>query len=104
MSIKIYDKKKNLTIKTLNKETVQTIFLRSILAAPNGIPNAQLRLETGMLLIQVRAWKMTIIYWLKIQFFPIGLTPLILTDNLSSPWKQAVEYKLTSYRLSLYHF
>lgn len=79
------------------KETAQIKFLLSILAVPYETPNAQSRLKRGMRLIQITAWKMTIIYWFKIQLFPIGLTWLILTDRLSSPWQQAVEHKLTSY-------
>lgn len=37
------------------QETMQTKFLKSILAVPDRTPNIQLRLETEMLLIQVRA-------------------------------------------------
>lgn len=79
---------------------VQTKFQQSILAAPDGTSNALLSLDTVMPLIQIRMWKMVITYWLKMQFFPVGLTPLVLTDNFSSPWKQVVEHKLSSLHYS----
>lgn len=79
------------------KETVQIKFLQSILAVSHETANALLRLKKRMRLIQITAWKMTIIYWLKIQLFPVESTPLILTDSLSSPWKQVIEHKLAAY-------
>lgn len=96
----LYGAQAGILVKKNSLESIQTKFLRAILAAPKGTSNAQLRIETGMPQIQIRAWKMMIIYWLKMHFYPEGLSPLVLTDNFPSPWKQAIDDKLGTYGLS----
>uniref|UniRef100_A0A670HL80 ribonuclease H n=1 Tax=Podarcis muralis TaxID=64176 RepID=A0A670HL80_PODMU len=84
-------------------ETVQSKFLRQILAVPPCAPNAALRLETGLLSVETRTWLRTFNYWLRLNLNPSGLLPLVARDAHRSRWSKVVHQKLLTCGLQAQH-
>uniref|UniRef100_A0A803T0U9 ribonuclease H n=1 Tax=Anolis carolinensis TaxID=28377 RepID=A0A803T0U9_ANOCA len=84
-------------------EQVQSKFLRSMMQVPRCVSNAILRLETGLVRVEARAWIATLNYWLHLSHSPCGLAPLTLRDEFQSTWNKVVATKIATLGFSQKH-
>lgn len=81
------------------EERVQSKFLRAALGIPRDVSSVKLKLESGQIKIEARAWVAILTHWLRVPYLPVGLASLILQDK--SNWVQVIEQKIASLGLPM---
>lgn len=79
---------------------MQSKFLRQIFALLGCVPNASLRLESGLPSVTTQAWLRTFNFWLRLNLASSGLIRYVMEDSHKSVWNKNIKAKLCTLGLS----